>query len=265
MMAALPEVRGDAGWIKVRSSSVRFVQQRMPERVFACPTPSHRIAGRNFRSVFSTWCRCRLRPSYTRGRGESAGPILLVAALSGLLPLARCMGTPRLWSTIVTDTTLWSIYSGSFLTLHDLIRSSLERGGETPLNLQIAIDPDHEAWAVGPGIAFQTRPQVEERPSAVASALSRGTDINYRYADDVFEIAPRLETVGLIGWPSDGPNLPWEQLLHVTYENGDSGKLSLSSLSFLRIMLSASLRSTPQHSTSPSCCSQSPPKFPHYC
>jgi hypothetical protein len=137
-------------------------------------------------------------------------------------------------------------------TLVDLVRSSLERGGEFPLNVQIAVDPHHHAerWILellsqhshrwknahiwlhphSLGVLLGAKGNL---PMLDSLTLSSGTDIDYRYADDVFEIAPRLKTVTLIGWPSGGPALPWGQLLHVTYENGESSKFSLATLPLL--------------------------------
>ncbi|KAJ7646046.1 hypothetical protein DFH06DRAFT_1210976 [Mycena polygramma] len=48
------------------------------------------------------------------------------------------MGTPMLWSTITLDVAVWSSTSPKILL--DLLTASLDRGGDYPLTMQVAVD-----------------------------------------------------------------------------------------------------------------------------
>ncbi|KAJ7806925.1 hypothetical protein B0H14DRAFT_3765410, partial [Mycena olivaceomarginata] len=80
---------------------------------------------------------------------EDTTPEEEVDRLSGwhLLQLAQvcslwhytAMGTPKLWSTIAIDTTLWSRCTASADTLFSLLESSLNRGKDYSLTMNVGV------------------------------------------------------------------------------------------------------------------------------
>ncbi|KAJ7646063.1 hypothetical protein DFH06DRAFT_582439 [Mycena polygramma] len=181
------------------------------------------------------------------------------------------MTTPRFWATIVADTRLWPRFSGSSW-MHVLVASSLARSRETPLDLRIAFAPHYDLavegimellckhshrWkTVQPSLhpcslgAFAHAKR--NLPLLDSLTLSSPTNIG-NYADDIFATAPRLRTIRLIGngWPTGGPKLPWGQLHDISYENGESRRLSLVSLRSLSTHASCALVINPSASMLP--------------
>ncbi|KAJ7146976.1 hypothetical protein C8R44DRAFT_973518 [Mycena epipterygia] len=147
------------------------------------------------------------------------------------------MGTARLWSTIVVDTTLWSEIPASPPTLIDLVVRSLEHSGSHPLSLQCAVsiaDSNHELvlellaqhsgrwrqlyfWNDLP--SFQIIAAVKGN-----LPLLEGLDIsnqnNSHWTDTgSFAVAPRLNKVTFTGNAAQIPTLPWGQILDFIYYN----------------------------------------------
>ncbi|KAJ7189030.1 hypothetical protein C8R46DRAFT_935250 [Mycena filopes] len=143
------------------------------------------------------------------------------------------METPNLWSLIVLDTDLWDRLPQSSRTLLNLVASSLQRGGECPLTLHIAVDHgnrndrsilellsghshrwrDVSMWIDPPSFSHLVQAKGNLGRLGVlrlASDTTWGEQIHP--ASDIFEIAPRLSDVRLAEWEDLVPVLPWNQL-----------------------------------------------------
>ncbi len=58
------------------------------------------------------------------------------------------MGTPKLWSTIVFDASLWPQCAASVNTLLSLLERTLTRGGSHPLTMEVSVlesDPRYQS------------------------------------------------------------------------------------------------------------------------
>ncbi|KAJ7434028.1 hypothetical protein B0H11DRAFT_2373820 [Mycena galericulata] len=138
------------------------------------------------------------------------------------------MGTPMLWSSLVVDTTLWDAATPSSETLLDLVSSSLERGCDHPLGLQVAV-VDHtyghsvfdllcqhsrrwrhfRVWNALPSLHFLAR-AIGHLPLLETVEISNQNDD--WTGSDVLQAAPRLHEVTFTGWAANIPTLPWHQL-----------------------------------------------------
>ncbi|KAJ7166010.1 hypothetical protein C8R46DRAFT_1219782 [Mycena filopes] len=155
------------------------------------------------------------------------------------------MGTPNLWSFIVLDTAVWN-RSHNSTTLLNLVTSSLQRGGECPLTLRIAVD--HGDRDEAPVLKLLTQHSHRWRSVALwidhlsfpflAGAkgnLGRLTFLRLESSDkilsagDLFQVAPQLKEVWLAGWRSKAPEIPWEQILRARLTNGEVADLSFMS------------------------------------
>ncbi|KAJ7230863.1 hypothetical protein B0H12DRAFT_1328413 [Mycena haematopus] len=181
-------------------------------------------------------------------------------AKSYLLRLSRvcshwhgiAMGTPRLWSSITADTWAWYDCSLSRKTLLGLVKSSLERSGGYPLNLQIAADPNLPDATVRHILKLIARYSLRWKnvclwldphamqyllgakgklPLLENLTLNGASENTNQYANDVFSVAPRLKTVACKRWPSAAPLFPWRQLSHAKFSH--DGKISLYPLPLL--------------------------------
>ncbi|KAJ7026878.1 hypothetical protein C8F04DRAFT_1123986, partial [Mycena alexandri] len=179
------------------------------------------------------------------------------------------MNTPRLWSTLVIDTHAWGHYSFSS-KLVALAASSLERSGGAPLNLQIALEPNYPSerlvldlllkhchrWKT---VYLWVHPAALQAIASVKGNLPLLEDLSVNSATnsdrpsiDAFQIAPRLKTAGIAGFPSHVPTLPWQQLSHFSYENnGLSDQIWLSMLPFLPAHASCEVTLHPVEVTTP--------------
>ncbi|KAJ7659165.1 hypothetical protein DFH06DRAFT_1089929 [Mycena polygramma] len=156
------------------------------------------------------------------------------------------MGTPKLWSTIVLDTSLWPHAVVSPATLLMLLGLSLERSGNHPLTVEAGVLEDdprpHEVMS----LLIQHAPQWEDMYfySDLASSkilvsakgrLNRLEKLNI-CADwsgvDIFEVAPRLTEVQFCGRVETVPDLPWAQITTFTY-TGEAYMLPSNFLSLL--------------------------------
>ncbi|KAJ7189021.1 hypothetical protein C8R46DRAFT_1341639 [Mycena filopes] len=143
------------------------------------------------------------------------------------------METPTLWSLIVLDTNLWDRLPQSSRTLLNLVASSLQRGGECPLTLHIAVDHgdrnersvlellsehsrrwrDVSMWIDPP--SFSHLVQAKGNLGRLGFLwLARNTISRNEIhpARNIFQIAPRLSEVSLEQWHEPVPVLPWNQL-----------------------------------------------------
>ncbi|KAJ7454532.1 hypothetical protein B0H11DRAFT_2068865 [Mycena galericulata] len=145
------------------------------------------------------------------------------------------MGTPMLWSSLVVDTTLWDAATPSSEALLDLVSSSLERGCDHPLGLQVAV-VDHtyghsvfdllcqhsrrwrhfRVWNALPSLHFLAR-AIGHLPLLETVEISNQNDD--WTGSDVLQAAPRLHEVTFTGWAANIPTLPWHQLRYFRYIN----------------------------------------------
>ncbi|KAJ7778452.1 hypothetical protein B0H16DRAFT_1879087 [Mycena metata] len=148
------------------------------------------------------------------------------------------MKTPRLWSTIEIDTSVWKQSSSSSITLLALLASSLERGVEFPLTLSASLESNplirksvlhllgqHSRrwkratfWLNPSDLGFLAHAK-GNFPILEELLLLPATDRAAKCSAEVFSVAPRLETVEIHGWFGALPVLPWEQIRRLTIKN----------------------------------------------
>ncbi|KAJ7496520.1 hypothetical protein FB451DRAFT_1549628 [Mycena latifolia] len=180
------------------------------------------------------------------------------------------MDTPMLWSTIVVDTICWNNSPLSSDTLLGLVASSLERGVEVPLTLEIAVWPGDSIeqpllelisqharrwkrlWIHPKSIRFLASARGNllllerlELHSNTREVLAHESGLG----DDIFDIVPRLTHLKLTRWPSRLAPLPWGQLLDVSFTPRNLDQLSfgfdiLSLISNARCTLEVDVPST---------------------
>ncbi|KAJ7647835.1 hypothetical protein FB45DRAFT_894577 [Roridomyces roridus] len=145
------------------------------------------------------------------------------------------MGTPSLWSCIELDMCQWTAPDSSLL---HLLKTVLDRGGSFPLDLGIVCgDGDVTSGALEllasyslrwRHVAFRvwtTKLAEYSKLSGIAGNLPvlRSLAIDPGWNDlgvmTIFEGAPRLVKVFLRGFPDELPELPWEQLEYVGFED----------------------------------------------
>ncbi|KAJ7189067.1 hypothetical protein C8R46DRAFT_935286, partial [Mycena filopes] len=142
------------------------------------------------------------------------------------------MGTPKLWSFIVFDTALWIQLPHSSPTLLNFVASSLQRGGECPLRLRIAVDhgnrDEHSVlqlisehshrwrrvalWIDPPSFSHLARAKGNLGHLRFLRLASDTTGNDIHPASYIFQIAPLLSEVRLADWENSVPVLPWNQL-----------------------------------------------------
>ncbi|KAJ6556635.1 hypothetical protein DFH09DRAFT_1491284 [Mycena vulgaris] len=148
---------------------------------------------------------------------------------------AVTMGTPRLWSTIVVNLTLWNETPASSALFLDRLESSLERGGSYALTLKVALVGGHPTerpvcealvkhsrrWRDVHVINFGSL----EHLAGVKGNLPLLEDLHitdhgsFAVDTDFFEVAPRLKNVIFDGLFSRIPKFPWEQLYWLDYRH----------------------------------------------
>ncbi|KAJ7653978.1 hypothetical protein DFH06DRAFT_1474636 [Mycena polygramma] len=139
------------------------------------------------------------------------------------------IGTPQLWSTILCDTSLWRPSSSD--TLLSLLDSSLSRGGDYPLKIQVAVlsgDPYQEAvlallsrhaprWL---NVYVSTDLASSRYLSSVKGNLHR-LEKFHMVANwngvDILRGAPCLSDFTVVGAVADIPELPWAQIRTFAY------------------------------------------------
>ncbi|KAJ7189106.1 hypothetical protein C8R46DRAFT_1056623, partial [Mycena filopes] len=160
------------------------------------------------------------------------------------------MNTPKLWSTVVFDALLWPGCAASPDVLLSLVVVGLQRSGDHPLSLDVAVGDDAplarqilhliakkspqwekvRLWAEPEAFRYLTGAR-GRMPVLQTLSLVGSLQNDYRYyTDDIFEIAPRLREVSISGWPSQLPKLPWQSLLKLTYDNRGADHLTLAML-----------------------------------
>ncbi|KAK7043404.1 hypothetical protein R3P38DRAFT_3347557 [Favolaschia claudopus] len=142
--------------------------------------------------------------------------------------------SPKLWSHISFNTSVWSDCCASDDTLIDLLEYALERGRNTPLIIEACVvwtntssnyafellgEHSHRWYTV----RFYSDPcssahliDIEEK---LNNLQSLHLEINGSWNSvSTFRIAPRLTEFSFIGEsPQDIPHLPWSQLRKLTY------------------------------------------------
>ncbi|KAJ7624228.1 hypothetical protein DFH06DRAFT_1445861 [Mycena polygramma] len=161
------------------------------------------------------------------------------------------MGTRRLWSTIIVDTNWWP-ESGSS-DLFRLLACSLERSGDHPLDMQIAVGVDHamtdqilgllsrhsHRWKmvylrIHP-LSFRYLSGAKGNLPLLENLTLDNRSVSWRvpFVNNIFDVAPRLTDVSMLGWPAIYPIVPWEQLVTFSCFNAESNHLSLEMLRLL--------------------------------
>ncbi|KAJ7681838.1 hypothetical protein DFH06DRAFT_282915 [Mycena polygramma] len=157
------------------------------------------------------------------------------------------MGTPKLWSTIALDTSLWDETTVSHSTLLSLLDLSLKRGENHPLVMDIGVredDPQRHAVMILLSLHAPRWKDVyfySDLDSAQLLTRAKGNlerletlDVTAEWKGvDIFQIAPRLRTVLFRGRVGNVPNLPWAQIHEFTYV-GDT--LDTDPFNFLSIL-----------------------------
>ncbi|KAJ6447476.1 hypothetical protein C8R47DRAFT_1231414 [Mycena vitilis] len=141
------------------------------------------------------------------------------------------MDTPKLWSTIALDTSLWDDAAISHADLLSLLDLSLKRGGNHPLIMDVSVledDPQPHAvmilvsqhaarWKDVYFFSDLGSAQLLNRAKGNLGQLER-LDVNADWTGvDVFQVAPRLTSVTYRGRVDNVPDMPWGQLRSFTY------------------------------------------------
>ncbi|KAJ6592376.1 hypothetical protein B0H19DRAFT_1224390 [Mycena capillaripes] len=155
--------------------------------------------------------------------------VLRIDIFRGILSVAQG-GTrdPKLWSTIVVDTTLWPSCRVSLGTLLSLLKSSLARNQIHSLTIQVAVSEagrNVDLW-------FNLRSPGNYLSSVSAPGKTR-TLGNWRRVN-VFRGAPRFKDVVYGGRFENTPELPWTQITAFTHvvDEGHNSAAELSKLKF---------------------------------
>ncbi|KAJ7611982.1 hypothetical protein DFH06DRAFT_1371599 [Mycena polygramma] len=154
--------------------------------------------------------------------------------------------TPRLWSSIVVETSAWPNSANASQTLFAILTSTLERGGDHPLSIELSVDHNHTM--TGPILELISqhsrrwkKAEFWMHPSSFGSLVGvRGhlplledfafldiseNDGALAYVHDIFETAPRLTAVSLMCLNSIHPVVSWDQLASFFYCNGPYNRL----------------------------------------
>ncbi|KAJ7601850.1 hypothetical protein DFH06DRAFT_378422 [Mycena polygramma] len=156
------------------------------------------------------------------------------------------MGTPKLWSKIVVDTSLWNQITLSPAKLLSLLNSSLKRGGNHPLTMEIGVwaeDPQPHATMIllsqhasrWKDVYFFSDLESTQLLADAKGNLDRLEKLHV-FAEwkgvDIFQIAPRLTNVRFSGHVENVPDLPWSQIRRFTY----ASEAELQSFTFLSLL-----------------------------
>ncbi|KAF8142228.1 hypothetical protein K438DRAFT_1995213 [Mycena galopus ATCC 62051] len=157
------------------------------------------------------------------------------------------MCTPKLWSKVAVDTSVWDRCTVSVATLFGLLESSLNRGENHPLTLEVSVQQfcPHSQSVLE--LLCKHAPRWQDvyfcsdiwssRDLAAAKGNLGRLDTLCLTANwngvDIFRDAPRLRKVKLYCDVDSVPDLPWAQILTLTY-NGDVDVDPFDCISFLR-------------------------------
>jgi hypothetical protein len=148
------------------------------------------------------------------------------------------MGTPVLWSTVVVDLSLWAALSDSSDKLQNILSTTLQRGGNFPLSVEVVsystgaalntagldlitqhshrwrnlmLDMDCSSFALLS--AVKTHLPLLETLEIFATGRLDGDDALV----EIFSDAPRLACVTFAGSAAALPTLSWDQLRSFTW------------------------------------------------
>ncbi|KAK7043355.1 hypothetical protein R3P38DRAFT_2883762 [Favolaschia claudopus] len=195
-------------------------------------SPIHRLPDELLELIFG-WCF----PSQAYKISSTVTPAEEVERLSRfyLIELSRvcsrwshiAMQTPQLWSDIVVDTRLWDRCPVPVGTLLDLLESSLDRGREHPLTLEVWAVPQHHSnvfnlmgrhaprwkaasiWGIDEDNVLQAYMGNFGRLETLSLSGS-WKDV------ETFQIAPRLRELTYSGSADQLPKIPWTQIQRCT-------------------------------------------------
>ncbi|KAJ7673709.1 hypothetical protein DFH06DRAFT_1467181 [Mycena polygramma] len=154
------------------------------------------------------------------------------------------MGTPKLWSTILLNTSLWSAATAPKLL--STLEFALKQGGNHPLTMCIAVleeDPLHRAvlellsqhalrWK---DVYFYSDREAGQFLRCAKGSLDCLERLNVCAAwrgVDIFQTAPKLTEVTFRGRVEDVPDLPWDQIRTFTYTD----ELHMNPFTFLILL-----------------------------
>ncbi|KAF7346751.1 F-box domain-containing protein [Mycena sanguinolenta] len=139
------------------------------------------------------------------------------------------METAKLWSTIIVDTSVWSECAVSVDTLLSMLDSSLNRGGDHALTIQVGVVNSHHRpvcellsrhasrWR---DVYFWSDIEASEYLAAAKGNLGRLEKLHIAsgWEDvDAFKDAPLLADLSFYGHLYRVPNIPWSQIRKLTY------------------------------------------------
>ncbi|KAJ6516622.1 hypothetical protein C8R47DRAFT_1205853 [Mycena vitilis] len=171
-----------------------------------------------------------------------------VPDLSGASLWHSVAATPRLWSSIVVETSAWPNSTIASQPLFALLTSTLERGGDHPLSIELSVDHNHAMTGTilelisqhscrWKNAEFWMHPSSFESLAGVRGNLPLLEDFAFldisendgalAYVHDIFETAPRLTAVSLMCLNSVHPMVSWEQLTSFFCCNGPNNRLPL--------------------------------------
>ncbi|KAJ6454220.1 hypothetical protein C8R45DRAFT_1222965 [Mycena sanguinolenta] len=137
--------------------------------------------------------------------------------------------TAKLWSTIIVDTSVWSECAVSVDTLLAMLESSLNRGADHALTIQVGVVESHyqpvceliskhaSRWQ---DVYFWSDIDASEYLAAAKGNLGRLKKLHIAsgWEDvDVFKTAPLLTDLSFYGHLYRVPDIPWPQIRALTY------------------------------------------------
>ncbi|KAK6988095.1 hypothetical protein R3P38DRAFT_3409554 [Favolaschia claudopus] len=161
--------------------------------------------------------------------------------------------TPKLWATIVVDTSLWGHESTPYRLMAKFLWSALVRGGNHPLDIDIGLaatrsdkpvlgmlETQRHRWK---SVFIFTDPWAKV-PQSLASWNTENLealflDLRWKAAQTIE--APRLKSLTFAGKLDNQPSLPWSQLEKCTYRRHSVDYCKESPLSVLRLATNAEI------------------------
>ncbi|KAF7363196.1 hypothetical protein MVEN_00672200 [Mycena venus] len=144
------------------------------------------------------------------------------------------INTPKLWSTILVDTCSWDECTVPPEVLLSLLQSSLNRGGNHPLTIEVISIPPHEELVLELLSRHASRwrdvffagADIESAKYLTAAKGNLGQlqtlDLSVNWPGvDILQVAPQLTDVTFRGEVAGVPNLPWAQIRRFVYVGED--------------------------------------------
>ncbi|KAK7006352.1 hypothetical protein R3P38DRAFT_3037957 [Favolaschia claudopus] len=218
-------------------------------------SPIHRLPNELLELIFG-WCF----PSQAYKISSTVTPEKEVERLSRfyLLELSRvcsrwshiAMQTPQLWSDIVVDTRLWDRCPVPVGTLLDFLESSLDRGREHPLSLEVCTVSQHHSSVFNLISRHAPRWKAASIWGTDEDNVLRACIGNFGRLEkltlagswkdvETFQTAPRLRELIFSGSANQLPKIPWTQIQRCGYLDYSSNSSLASRLSLLSLLTNA--------------------------